>query len=40
VLSTEGVVAFERELSYLADDTAPSTDLPLPWTALVPKARR
>ncbi|HSJ50266.1 MAG TPA: CBS domain-containing protein [Actinomycetota bacterium] len=40
VLSTEGVVAFEPELSYLADDTAPSTDLPMPWTALVTKARR
>jgi CBS domain-containing protein len=40
VLSTEGVVALEHELSYLADDTSPSADLPLPWTALAPKARR
>ncbi|HEX6330733.1 MAG TPA: CBS domain-containing protein [Actinomycetota bacterium] len=40
VLSIEGVVAFEHELSYVADDRAPSTGLPLPWTALAPKARR
>jgi CBS domain-containing protein len=40
VLSTEGVVAFEPTLSYLTDDTAPPTDLPMPWTSLVSKARR
>jgi CBS domain-containing protein len=40
VLSTEGVVAFEPTLSYLTDDTAPPSDLPLPWTSLVPKAGR
>jgi CBS-domain-containing membrane protein len=40
VLSTEGVVAFENHLSYLFDDTAPPTDLPLPWTTIVPKVHR
>jgi CBS-domain-containing membrane protein len=40
VLSTEGVIAFEHHLSYLTDDTSPSTDLPLPWTSIVPKVRR
>jgi CBS domain-containing protein len=40
VLSTEGVIAFENRLSYLTDDTAPPSDLPLPWTSLVPKAGR
>lgn len=39
VLSTEGVVAFEHHLGYLTDDTAPPTDLPLPWTSIVPKVR-
>jgi CBS-domain-containing membrane protein len=39
VLSTEGVVAFEHRLSYLTDDTAPPTELPLPWTSIVPKVR-
>jgi CBS domain-containing protein len=40
VLSTEGVVAFENHLSYLTDDTSPPTNLPLPWTSIVPKVRR
>lgn len=40
VLSTEGVVAFENHLSYLTDDSMPSSEIPLPWTALVPKVRR
>ena len=39
VLSTEGVVAFAQDLSYLTDDTAPA-DLSTPWTTLMPKARR
>jgi CBS domain-containing protein len=40
VLSTEGVVAFEHRLSYLADDTSPPPSLPLPWTTIAPKVRR
>ncbi|MGZ5353564.1 MAG: CBS domain-containing protein [Actinomycetota bacterium] len=40
VVSTEGTVAFENHLSYLTDDTAPTTEFSLPWTALVPKVRR
>ncbi len=40
VLSTEGVVAFEHRLTYLTDDTAPPSDLPLPWTTIVPKVSR
>jgi CBS domain-containing protein len=40
VLSTEGVVAFQSYVSYLTDDTAPPSDIPLPWTSIVPKARR
>ena len=39
VLSTEGVIAFEPRLSYLTDDTAAPTELPLPWTSIVPKVR-
>jgi CBS domain-containing protein len=40
VLSTEGVVAFENHLSYMTDDATPASEIPLPWTALVPKVRR
>ena len=39
VLSTEGVIAFEHRLSYLTDDTSSPSDLPLPWTSIVPKVR-
>jgi CBS domain-containing protein len=40
VLSTEGVVAFTHNLTYLADDTAATVDLSTPWATLLPKARR
>jgi hypothetical protein len=40
VLSTEGVVAFQSHVSYVTDDTSSPSDLPLPWTSIVPKARR
>jgi CBS-domain-containing membrane protein len=40
VLSTEGVVALQNHVSFLTDDTSPPSDLPLPWTSIVPKARR
>jgi len=39
VLSTEGVVAFAKNLTYLTDDTPP-VDPSTPWTTLVPQARR
>jgi CBS domain-containing protein len=40
VLSTEGVIALQNHASFVTDDTAPPSDLPLPWTSIVPKARR
>jgi CBS domain-containing protein len=40
VLSTEGVVAFEHNLSYVTDDTVPTESLLSTWTTLMPKARR
>lgn len=40
VLSTEGVIAFQSHVGFLTDDTAPPSDIPLPWTSIVPKARR
>jgi CBS domain-containing protein len=36
VQELEGVVGVESRLSYLVDDTEPSSELPLPWTALTP----
>jgi hypothetical protein len=37
---TEGVVAFRSHVGCVADDTTPPSDLPLPGTSIVPKARR
>ena len=36
VLATEGVVALDARLSWIADDESAS-DIPLPWTALAPR---
>jgi CBS domain-containing protein len=36
VHAVEGVVGVENRLSHLVDDTAPSSELPLPWTAITP----
>jgi CBS domain-containing protein len=36
VQAVEGVVGVENHLAYLEDDTSPSHDLPLPWTAITP----
>lgn len=36
VQSVEGVVGVEDRLTYLEDDTVPSHELPLPWTAITP----
>lgn len=36
VQSAEGVVGVEDRLSFLVDDTAPPSELPLPWTAITP----
>jgi CBS domain-containing protein len=34
--AVEGVVDVDEHLSFLIDDTSPSSDLPLPWTAIMP----
>ncbi|HZD80558.1 MAG TPA: CBS domain-containing protein [Actinomycetota bacterium] len=36
VQAVEGVVGVENHLSHLEDDTLPSPELPLPWTAITP----
>jgi CBS domain-containing protein len=36
VHAIDGVVGVENRLSFMIDDTAPSTELPLPWTSLTP----
>lgn len=40
VLSSEGVVAVENRLTYLADDSTPHTHFPFPWTSRMSKADR
>jgi CBS-domain-containing membrane protein len=40
VLSCEGVVGVDNRLTYLPDDTAPLTHLPIPWISSVSKADR
>jgi osmotically-inducible protein OsmY len=40
VLSSEGVVGVDNRLTYLPDDTAPLTHLPIPWISSVSKADR
>lgn len=37
VLAVEGVVAVKDELTYLSDDSARPSELPLPWTSLAPR---
>ncbi len=37
VLAVEGVVAVRDELTYLSDDSARPSELPLPWTSLAPR---
>jgi CBS domain-containing protein len=32
----EGVVGVQEHLSHMVDDTVPTTELPLPWTAITP----
>jgi len=36
-LAVEGVVAVKDELTYLSDDSARPSELPLPWTSLAPR---
>ncbi len=36
VQAVEGVVGVENHLTYLEDDSMPSPELPLPWTAITP----
>ncbi|MFB3737607.1 MAG: CBS domain-containing protein [Candidatus Velamenicoccus archaeovorus] len=36
VQAVEGVVGVDNHLTYLEDDTSPSHELPLPWTAITP----
>jgi len=34
VTAVEGVVGVDERLTYVVDDTAPSPDIPMPWTAV------
>jgi CBS domain-containing protein len=36
VHAIDGVVGVENRLSFMIDDTAPASELPLPWTSLTP----
>jgi osmotically-inducible protein OsmY len=36
VHAIDGVVGVENRLSFLIDDTAATSELPLPWTSLTP----
>lgn len=36
VQAVEGVVGVDNHLTYMEDDTTPSPELPLPWTAITP----
>jgi CBS-domain-containing membrane protein len=40
VLESEGVVAIENRLTYLADDSTTHPHFPLPWTSRMSKADR
>ena len=40
VLESEGVVAVENRLTYLADDSTPHTHFPFPWTSRMSNADR
>ncbi len=40
VEAVEGVVGVHERLTYMMDDTAPTSELPLPWTAITPGPAR
>jgi CBS-domain-containing membrane protein len=37
VMAVEGVVGIDERLSFLVDDTAPGSEISLPWTAVAPR---